>query len=249
MQERRQKQKDIPEEFYGPTAMIDKSWSGPSKELRPGTHVTIYLSGKPESREMASKQEDSLFKELATTKLKTVQACRSPGSHTHTLKSIHLHSHLAKADIFALGLTIYEAAGGGPLPKNGDEWHDIRAGKLKHLKLYTSDFNELIKQMIHQNPEMRPSATSLIQHRVICPFGNKTKAQLRRELNAEKLKNEILAKQLATAEKCFKALPPNIIQQFAGTPSEFVESRRSLNNKTSRLIGKKVNRSHSTTSF
>ena len=104
--------------------------------------------------------------------------------------------------------------------------------------------------MIHPNPEMRPSAVNLIQHRVLCPFGNKTKAQLRRELNAEKLKNEILAKQLETAEKCFKSLPSNVLQQISGTPTETIEGKRSLNNnRMSRLIGKKVNRSNSTTNF
>lgn len=52
---------------------------------------------------------------------------------------------LAKADIFAFGLTIYEAAGGGPLPKNGDEWHDIRNGNIKELPNYSRDLIQLIK--------------------------------------------------------------------------------------------------------
>jgi len=103
--------------------------------------------------------------------------------------------------------------------------------------------------MIHPNPEMRPSAISLIQHRVLCPFGNKSKAQLRRELDAEKLKNEILSKQLENAEKCFKSLPTNVIQQFTGNPSDSTEGQRPVSTRTSRLIGKKVNRSHSTTNF
>jgi wee1-like protein kinase len=107
----------------------------------------------------------------------------------------------------------------------------------------------LLQQMIHPNPEMRPSAISLIQHRVLCPFGNKSKAQLRRELNAEKLKNEILVKQLENAEKCFKSLPPNVIQQCSGNPLDSVEGQRPVSTRTSRLIGKKVNRSHSTTNF
>jgi wee1-like protein kinase len=97
--------------------------------------------------------------------------------------------------------------------------------------------------MIHPIPEMRPSAMSLIQHRVLCPFGNKTKAQLRRELNVEKLKNEILTKQLEDAAKCLKTIAPNVVPedyQLQPTPT-----RTSL----SRVIGKKVNRSNSTTNF
>jgi hypothetical protein len=44
-----------------------------------------------------------------------------------------------------LGLTIYETGGGGPLPKNGEEWHSIRGGMLKELQHYSQDFNQLIK--------------------------------------------------------------------------------------------------------
>lgn len=61
------------------------------------------------------------------------------------------YSCLTKADIFALGLTMYEAGGSGPLPKNGDEWHEIREGKLKELP-YSRDFNDLIKVSINLNP-------------------------------------------------------------------------------------------------
>lgn len=46
---------------------------------------------------------------------------------------------------FDVGLTIYEAGGGGPLPKNGEEWHNIREGKLKELQHHSRDFNDLIK--------------------------------------------------------------------------------------------------------
>ncbi|XP_016845165.1 wee1-like protein kinase 1-A isoform X1 [Nasonia vitripennis] len=171
--------------------------------------------------------------------------------------------HLTKADIFALGLTMYEAGGGGPLPKNGPEWHDIRNGNLAELPQYSRDFNELLKLMIHPNPEMRPSAVSLIQHRVLSPNGNKTKAQLRRELNAERLKsnaerikNEILSKQLQEAVKCLKTLAPNMValnngQLAANAPaSNGGYKLRPLTTRTSsRAIGKTANRSSSTTNF
>ncbi|XP_033308886.1 wee1-like protein kinase isoform X2 [Bombus bifarius] len=159
-------------------------------------------------------------------------------------------SHLPKADIFALGLTVYEAGGGGPLPKNGPEWHDIRNGNLKELPHYSRDLNELLKLMIHPNPEMRPSAICLIQHRVLCPFGNKTKAQLRRELNAEKLKNEILSKQLQEAAKCLKTIAPNVAAINNNTMNAGgYELRPTPTRTSSRVVGKKVNRSNSTTNF
>lgn len=54
-------------------------------------------------------------------------------------------THLPKADIFALGLTVYEAGGGGPLPKNGPEWHKIRNGDLDELSQYSRELNDLLK--------------------------------------------------------------------------------------------------------
>lgn len=103
--------------------------------------------------------------------------------------------------------------------------------------------------MIHPHPEMRPSAVNLIHHRVLSPFGNKSKAQLRRELNAEKLKNEFLAKQLENAEKCLKSLPANLIQQFSGSASDLAEGKRPVSARSPWSMGKKVHRSHSTTNF
>lgn len=103
--------------------------------------------------------------------------------------------------------------------------------------------------MIHSNPEMRPSAVSLIQHRVLCPLGNKTKAQLRRELNAEKVKNEILSKQLQHAAKCLKSLAPNVTAINTQMNAGGYKLRPTPTRTSSRIVGKKVNRSNSTTNF
>lgn len=54
-------------------------------------------------------------------------------------------SHLEKADIFALGLTLYEAGGGGPLPKNGQAWHDLREGRAPNLPGISGELNKFIK--------------------------------------------------------------------------------------------------------
>lgn len=55
------------------------------------------------------------------------------------------YSQLEKADIFGLGITLYEAGGGGPLPKNGPVWHDLREGRVPDLPNISRDFNKLIK--------------------------------------------------------------------------------------------------------
>ncbi|PIK51972.1 putative wee1-like protein kinase 1-B-like [Apostichopus japonicus] len=59
------------------------------------------------------------------------------------------YSHLPRGDIFSLALSVYECAGGGPLPKNGEEWHRIREGMLGPLRHLSHDLNELLKVMYH----------------------------------------------------------------------------------------------------
>lgn len=61
------------------------------------------------------------------------------------------YTNLQKADIFSLGITIYEAGGGGPLPKNGPEWHNLREGNVPDLPGISREFNDLIKVRL-KNP-------------------------------------------------------------------------------------------------
>ncbi|ELU12710.1 hypothetical protein CAPTEDRAFT_226192 [Capitella teleta] len=143
-------------------------------------------------------------------------------------------SHLPKADIFSLALTVFEAGGGGDLPKNGPEWHSIRNGNLPDLDHMPPAFNLMLKDMIKRVPAERPSAVMLVHNTALCPPGLKSKAQLRRELNAEKFKNEILKKKLEEAQK----KSPLALSRLQMLPAG-----------KSRLIGKKVNRSMSTQLF
>lgn len=116
-------------------------------------------------------------------------------------------------------------------------------------KFYVPSSFRYLQLMIHSNPEMRPSAIALIQHRVLCPLGNKTKAQLRRELNAEKVKNEILSKQLQQAAKYLKTLAPNVAAISNTMNAGGYKLRPTPTRTSSRIVGKKVNRSSSTTNF
>lgn len=105
--------------------------------------------------------------------------------------------------------------------------------------------------MIDRDPDKRPSALNLVQHRVVSSNGNKTKAQLQRELDAERLKNEILSKQLEEAAKCLKTIAPNLGISNTPTPINTGYKLRSTVAKTNsnRAVGKKIHRSASATNF
>lgn len=50
------------------------------------------------------------------------------------------------------------------------------------------------QNMIHQDPMQRPSVLAIAQHPVLCPQAKKSKAQLRKELNEERFKNQMLSR-------------------------------------------------------
>jgi serine/threonine protein kinase len=73
-------------------------------------------------------------------------------------------SDLTKSDVFSMGITMYEICLGRQLPMNGEEWQDIRAGKLSPLPNTDHDMANIIKRMMDPNPRNRPTPASLLKH-------------------------------------------------------------------------------------
>ena len=77
--------------------------------------------------------------------------------------------NLAKCDIFSLGLTLYVAATNDELPRQGNEWQQLRLNigeSLRSIPHCTSQLNQLLlAQMCHLDPNQRPSAYEVSRSR------------------------------------------------------------------------------------
>ena len=108
---------------------------------------------------------------------------------------------LTKSDIFSLGITMYELCLGRPLPMNGDEWQDLRAGRLAALPETSRELVNLIQQMMNPVAELRPSASDLLKHPQLLSDEQKALIEERTKVATAKL-------QLAAQEAKFLAKPP-----------------------------------------
>jgi len=75
------------------------------------------------------------------------------------------HRDLTKCDIFSLGITMYEIVLGCALPVDGQEWQDLRAGKLSATLHTQPDLQNIIKSMMHPDANQRPNAAELLTRR------------------------------------------------------------------------------------
>ncbi len=70
-----------------------------------------------------------------------------------------------QCDIFSLGITMYEIVTGKQLPGDGQEWQDLRAGKLGPMPGTPLELQNLIRQMMSRDGNQRPTAADLLRRR------------------------------------------------------------------------------------
>ena len=82
--------------------------------------------------------------------------------------------NLAAADIFALGLTLYELASGRPLPTGDEEYHSLRDGVLppEHMPQLSARVQDMLVAMVEQHPGARPTAADILSHPLVAALEN-----------------------------------------------------------------------------
>eukprot|EP00752_Nemacystus_decipiens_P013054 g11547.t1 len=74
-------------------------------------------------------------------------------------------ARLPSADMFSLGLTVYEMSTRMELPGDGEYWHAMRDGTAVGLPSSRSqELGAVLRQLMHPDPSQRPTADTLCEH-------------------------------------------------------------------------------------
>jgi serine/threonine protein kinase len=93
-----------------------------------------------------------------------------------TLEVLQSGTSYTSADIFSLGLTLYEMASHArvTIPSDGPRWHELRSGVI-HAGDYPADRSleliQLIRAMMDPNSNARPSANAILSLRTVVDAG------------------------------------------------------------------------------
>lgn len=73
---------------------------------------------------------------------------------------------LIKADVFSLGILAFELVERRRVMSNGQEWHDLREGRVKFSNpdSLSSEIKQMIVHMLSPKPEDRPTTSFLLQN-------------------------------------------------------------------------------------
>jgi tRNA A-37 threonylcarbamoyl transferase component Bud32 len=115
---------------------------------------------------------------------------------------------LTKCDIFSLGATLYEICSGQPLPPNGPEWHTLRDGihhtTAPHLPHTSYELKRILGEMMHPDPNQRPTAKALLQLR---PLLSEDQQQLIIQQNKVAVASRKLAEEEQRLQKLYQQQP------------------------------------------
>ena len=101
------------------------------------------------------------------------------------------YGDLTKADVFALGCTLYEAASGQDLAPNGPEWHKLRDGSPRRLERYSVALNDLLVSMLNPDKALRPSIAAILE--LIPSLRPKTVEEVGETVSVEQLQEQLQA--------------------------------------------------------
>eukprot|EP01112_Ceratiomyxa_fruticulosa_P010024 TRINITY_DN2632_c0_g2_i4.p1 TRINITY_DN2632_c0_g2~~TRINITY_DN2632_c0_g2_i4.p1 ORF type:complete len:475 (+),score=107.85 TRINITY_DN2632_c0_g2_i4:833-2257(+) len=140
-------------------------------------HNIMHLDIKPENL-LLSDDNRVLIADFGISAKTTSSSSSTEGDRLYMAPELLEDKFSSKADIFSLGITIFEMATGYSLPPNGQLWRDLRQGMISFPedKAISQELVSLITQMMHPDPNMRPTAEQLLTHPKIfhihTPFSN-----------------------------------------------------------------------------